>query len=243
MSDPSPLRRRTVRRVALLLLLAAVAYLGQALLRHPDTPLPDEWNLWAPLRIADPMTPITGFKLRRALDTPGMCVEILQDGGAAIDPMPDLDQSETCGIRDRVALRGFKDLRLSPVETACPTALRLALWVEHGIQPAARDAFGQEVARLHHFSSYSCREIRTPDGGGGRMSSHATASAIDISGVTLADGRRIDLLDGWDGPDGDFLRRVRDTACTWFGTTLGPEYNALHRDHFHLQNRGYGTCR
>ena len=224
MSDsPSP-RRRALRRVALLLLLAAVAYLGQALVRHPDTPLPDEWNLWEPLRIADPVTPVTGFKLRRALDTSDMCVEILQDGGAAIDPMPDLDQSETCGIRDRVALRGFKDLRLSPVETACPTALRLALWVAHGIQPAARDAFG-------------------PDGGGGRMSSHATASAIDISGVTLADGRRIDLLDGWDGPDGDFLRRIRDAACTWFGTTLGPEYNALHRDHFHLQDRGYGTCR
>ena len=53
----------------------------------------------------------------------------------------------------------------------------------------------------------------------------------------------VDLLDGWDGPDGDFLRRIRDAACTWFGTTLGPEYNALHRDHFHLQDRGYGTCR
>ena len=89
------------------------------------------------------------------------------------------------------------------------------------------------------FGSYNCRNVA----GSSRLSAHSTASAVDISGFVLADGRRIDLLDGWDGPDGDFLRRIRDAACTWFGTTLGPEYNALHRDHFHLQDRGYGTCR
>jgi hypothetical protein len=36
---------------------------------------------------------------------------------------------------------------------------------------------------------------------------------------------------------------VRDSACVWFKTALGPEFNDLHKDHFHLQSRGFGTCR
>ena len=77
------------------------------------------------------------------------------------------------------------------------------------------------------------------------MSTHATASAIDISGFDLTDGTRIRLLKDWDESDAkaQFLRDVRDTPCDWFGTTLGPDYNAAHADHFHLQNWGWGTCR
>ena len=78
------------------------------------------------------------------------------------------------------------------------------------------------------------------------MSTHATADAIDITGFTLEDGRKITLLEGWDSEDpavSGFLRDVRDSACDWFRVTLGPDYNALHADHFHLQNTGWGACR
>jgi len=53
------------------------------------------------------------------------------------------------------------------------------------------------------------------------------------------------LIGGWDGAPEEqaFLRAARDGACRWFATTLGPDYNALHADHFHLQSRGWGTCR
>lgn len=39
-----------------------------------------------------------------------------------------------------------------------------------------------------------------------------------------------------------FLREAFDGACKIFGTTLGPEANAAHRDHFHLdmKERRYG---
>ncbi|WP_293450383.1 extensin family protein [Planktotalea sp.] len=61
----------------------------------------------------------------------------------------------------------------------------------------------------------------------------------------MTDGTRVRLLKDWDDddPKAQFLRRVRDASCYWFGTTLGPDYNAAHADHFHLQNRGWGTCR
>lgn len=36
------------------------------------------------------------------------------------------------------------------------------------------------------------------------------------------------------GQKSAFLRRIHDAACRMFGTTLGPEANADHRNHFHL---------
>jgi hypothetical protein len=35
-------------------------------------------------------------------------------------------------------------------------------------------------------------------------------------------------------PEAQFLRRLHRSACDVFGTVLGPEANAAHRDHFHL---------
>lgn len=119
------------------------------------------------------------------------------------------------------------------------------MWAKHGLQPAAQELFGQSIARIEHFSSYSCRAMRTTSGGTGRMSTHATANSIDISGFVLADGTAINLLRDWEGagPKSAFLRRANDTACAWFRVTLGPEYNSLHADHFHLQHTGFGLCR
>ena len=119
------------------------------------------------------------------------------------------------------------------------------MWEQHGIQPAAQDILGTQVSVVHQVGSYNCRQIRTTQGASNRWSTHATADAIDITGFELADGRRIRLIDDWDGsePVSEFLRAIRDSACSWFATTLGPEYNSLHADHFHLQARGWGTCR
>lgn len=36
------------------------------------------------------------------------------------------------------------------------------------------------------------------------------------------------------GPKSDFLRQAHAAACRIFGTTLGPEANAAHRNHFHV---------
>ena len=43
----------------------------------------------------------------------------------------------------------------------------------------------------------------------------------------------------------DFLRAAHDSACQIFGTVLGPEANAAHRNHFHLDmapRHGRGIC-
>ena len=82
----------------------------------------------------------------------------------------------------------------------------------------------------------------------GPWSEHATGNAIDIAGFELKDGRVISILQDWDGEEARarFLRVARDEACDLFGTVLSPDYNAAHRDHFHLdqQDRAFGgACR
>ena len=44
-------------------------------------------------------------------------------------------------------------------------------------------------------------------------------------------------------PKAAFLRQVRDGACRSFAAVLGPDYNAAHRNHFHLDRGPYQVCR
>lgn len=230
---------------AVLTLIVLGGIIGALLaLFHPDTPLSDEWNPTAPLAVTDPVTPFTPWKLRMALADPAQCVATLNAAANAPQITP-LEESENCHVRNRVTVSSLGNARIDPVQTSCSTALRMVMWERHGVQPAAREILGSEVSVFRQIGSYSCRPIRTTNGNSTRWSTHATADAIDITGFDISDGRRIRLINDWQGSDADsqFLRAVRDSACTWFSTTLSPDYNRLHADHFHLQARGWGTCR
>ena len=246
MRDPHPYKRRPVLHWAALLcfISGGIALGGWQLLVHPDTPVPPEWNPQVPLRVNDPLTALTQWKLARALEDDGACLAALDTGAQAVRK-PDLEDGPQCGISPQVTLRAAGGATLAPINTRCQTALRVAMWSRHALQPAAEEIFDQPLGQISHFSSYSCRRIRTTDGGSSRMSTHATADAIDISGFVLADGTAVDLLRDWEGEDAkaDFLRRANASACDWFRVTLGPQYNALHADHFHLQHSGWGLCR
>ena len=228
--------------------LTAVCFIGifaVSLTFPEDTPLPNAWNPGKPLSLEDPVSPLTGWKLSRALASPAQCLSVLQDEGvAALSPLEEPEQPG-CGISHRVDVSRVGQARLAPFESDCRTVLTLAMWERHSVQPAARTLLRSGVAELLHLSSYACRPIRTASGNGSRFSTHATAKAIDVTGVVLEDGRRITLVQDWDGagPEARFLRQIRDGACDWFGATLGPDFNALHADHFHLQVRGRGLCR
>ncbi|MGF1954234.1 extensin family protein, partial [Lactococcus lactis] len=89
--------------------------------------------------------------------------------------------------------------------------------------------------RVESFGTYACRA--TIGTATTRLSGHAIANAVDIGGFILADGRRVTVLADWNGPDPavrEFLRVVHASACKRFGTVLSPDYNAAHRNHFHL---------
>ncbi len=244
--DEKPKKRRfsALRGIAALVVLGALGVGGYQALMHPQTPLPAAWNPVQPLRVSDPVTPITGWKLTRATAGIDTCLAAL-DGAAAFVAADDFVATDQCHIRGRVNLTGVGGARVAPLETRCAIALRMAMWERHSLQPDARDLLGAEVSTIDHIGSYNCRALRTTAGPTARMSTHATANAVDIAGFTLSDGRRIRLLDDWTDTDATaaFLRAARDGACDWFSLTLSPDYNALHADHFHLQSVGWGLCR
>ncbi|MEM7490550.1 MAG: extensin family protein, partial [Pseudomonadota bacterium] len=171
--------------------------------------------------------------------TDGTCFAALETG-ATFTRMPPLEAEGDCGVDPRLRLTAAAGMTIPPLETTCRSALRLAMWLEHAVRPAS-EVLGAAPTAIRHQGSYNCRAIR----GGTRLSSHATGSAIDVAGVTLDDGRRLELIDGWagDGPEAAFWRGARDGACRWFVTVLGPDFNAAHADHFHLQAMGWGLCR
>ena len=45
------------------------------------------------------------------------------------------------------------------------------------------------------------------------------------------------------GKEAKFLKRVHAGACDLFSVTLGPEYNAAHKDHFHMDMGPGHACR
>ncbi|WP_424941426.1 extensin family protein [Aliiroseovarius sp. S253] len=250
MEEDSNKRRPFVLRAALFLLssLLSIALLGLVamwVLLRPDSVLPEHWNPTRPLSITAPVTPVTRWQLRVASRDEAVCRDVLAQAGIGFSKMEPLVSGEHCGISQRGSLSSLIDAQVSPIETRCSTALRLAMWEHHDIQPAARQHLGSDVSQLLHIGSYNCRKMRTSRGTENAWSSHATARAFDITGVRLSDGRRLTLLKNWEGAGAEaaFMRQIWRGSCKWFRLVLGPDYNRLHADHFHLQTSGWGFCR
>ena len=172
------------------------------------------------------------------------CLADLGRTGSRFSPLPDRHYGAGCSTLNAVSMSDLRsDLaeiglsNLGPV--TCPTANAFAGWARYGVDRAARQILGSRLVRIETMGSYSCRNVA----GSSRRSAHATGDAIDVSGFVLADGRRIVLTNAWDGgtsAEREFLRVVHRSACKRFGTVLGPDYNAAHRDHFHLERSGSG---
>lgn len=171
------------------------------------------------------------------------CRKLAELPGIKAVPVPDLEEQEVCGYTEAVRLE-TSAIPYSGVEriVTCRLARRLIDWEKQVVQPAAVTHFGQQVARITHYGTYSCRYV----GGGqtGRVSQHAKAKAIDIAAFTLEDGSVVSVLKDWNGPREAqaFLREVRDGACDLFQAVLSPEYNEAHANHFHFDMGPYRTC-
>jgi hypothetical protein len=126
----------------------------------------------------------------------------------------------------------------------CSLAATFTAWTRNGVMPAARLHLGTELARVETFGTYSCRNVN--GAAAGRLSEHAAANAVDVSGFVLADGRKIVVKRDWNSPDPavrGFLLAIRTSACRRFKTVLSPDYNSLHADHFHLDMGRGPFCR
>lgn len=147
----------------------------------------------------------------------------------------------TCVVENPVIVSQVGAARFSsPAMVTCRMAELLAKY-EPELQKEAQRELGRSVVRIDHLGSYNCRPIR----GFARINSeHAYANALDISGFGLSGGARISLSSDWKsaGAEGRFLRAARQSACQIFPRVLSPEFDALHRDHFHLDAGLFSRC-
>jgi hypothetical protein len=238
------------RRIAAVLIAAAVG--GAYAVYTGALHIPEQYNPWAPLDPQAPPDRWAGFKLARAKADPARCLAALARTDMRYEPVPDRSTGEGCGFTNAVRLQSAAVRLGSPLTLSCPAALSFHQWERHGLQPAATERIGQRVVTIEHAGSYACRNINRGDGAvpGASRSRHATADALDVMALVLADGRRITVQNRWNPPATDsdrashlLLRDAYDTACRYFDGVLGPDYNAAHRDHFHLETGGYSMCR
>ncbi len=171
------------------------------------------------------------------------CMAQLAAVGVRFTPLPDQEFGGGCDAKGAVRLNdvGTATTNLGPM--TCPLARGFATWVRYAVRPAARQVYGQDIARVETFGTYSCRNIY--GGRSGRLSEHAHANAVDVAAFVLEGGERVSVLDGWNG-DGRarrFLRLIHTSACRRFGTVLSPDYNAAHHNHFHFDMSGQAYCR
>jgi len=117
-------------------------------------------------------------------------------------------------------------------------ALGLASF-ERVLQEEAGARLGTRVKRAVHAGTYSCRRMARFSH---MVSEHSYANAIDLRSLTLDDGRSIaivkDLRPAREDPPTDagrFLGALRTGLTTSdLSVVLTPRFDALHRDHFHL---------
>jgi len=155
--------------------------------------------------------------------------EICGDALLVGTTLPAIDGAGECGVAAPVLVAAAAGVVLEPPATvACGAAKALAAWLG-----AVKPAFPAGLAAITVVDAYSCRNRnREKDG---KLSEHALGNAIDIAAFRRGDGSTLAVGAGWkDAGDGPLLRRLHAAACGPFGTVLGPEANALHADHLHL---------
>lgn len=170
------------------------------------------------------------------------CLKRLDGHGAVYSEVDDQPPNDVgCEIAHAVRVDHIGGARLGrPATMTCALADRLGEWVREQVQPAADELLGGTVARIEHVGTYACRTVA----GRSSLSRHAFANAIDVSGVTLADGRRVTVAGAWPdaGSRGDFMRRVGRGASSAFCLALTPDDDARHGNHFHLDAGPYFFC-
>ena len=204
--------------------------------------VPAEWNPWAPLDVKAAPNWLTGFKQMRLRGNPELCAQVLSNSGLRVTAQADSPDAK-CPLIGTVRVQGGEVALSSSFLASCPLAVAYAMFERHSLQPAAQSVYGQRVARLDHLGSFACRNVYNRESG--TLSRHASADALDISGFRLADGRSISVLKDWpkQNQDARFLRQVRDGACEAFSVVLSPDYNAAHRNHFHVDVGRWSVCR
>ncbi|CAI8912538.1 extensin family protein [Pseudomonas sp. IT-P395] len=204
--------------------------------------VPPQWNPWAPLDVKAAPNWLTGYKLMRLRSDPELCAQSLSSSDLRVTRQSDSPDAK-CPLIGALRVQGGEVALSSSFLASCPLAVAYAMFEHHTLQPVAQSVYGQKIARVDHLGSFACRNVYNRESGA--LSRHASADALDIAGFRLADGRTVSVLKDWpkQNQDAQFLRQLRDGACEAFSVVLSPDYNAAHRNHFHVDVGRWSVCR
>lgn len=168
-------------------------------------------------------------------------------GRVEAEALPPIRENGQCGTQSPLSVTGvLANGRMVPVsggvQTDCGMASALPEWIG-SIDSYLLAKEHTRIAEVMVGTSYMCRNVN--NAGEGNLSFHALADALDVAGFKLEDGRTVTVEAGWAdalSAEGRLLRFAHDSACTHFTTVLGPESNALHRDHLHVDLGCHGKA-
>jgi hypothetical protein len=240
MTSPPRPKRRLFARLLLLLLLS-----GTTLAAMRFGFLPQRFSPFPPISLDTRPDWFIDTRLAALHRDKPLCDAVLKAPHIDAVRLPDQPYKDGCGWQNAVKFSSVGGARLGAESLTCEMSAALALWIEHDVQPLAQEAFGQRVASIGDMGIYSCRNILGNALMKNIRSQHATANAIDISGFTLEGGKQISVLRDWSGkgPESRFLKDVHGRACRYFRVALGPDYNAAHKNHFHLDRGAFSRCK
>lgn len=181
------------------------------------------------------------------------CVRLLRGLNIRWSPVAAIGQPGDCGALAPIDISAVDGVEITPPATVtCELAAALHHWVSTAVQPNARRDLGTRAVAIHTAASYVCRSRNNVNGG--KLSEHAKANALDMSGFSFAKGDGATVGDGWGGllgkiglsSKGSFLDHIQVEACNSFTTVLGPESDSYHGNHFHVdvlaRKNGYRIC-
>ncbi|MEQ8599750.1 MAG: extensin family protein [Devosia sp.] len=165
------------------------------------------------------------------------CPALLE--GRVIGEMLDPVAEGICGVRSPLSMTGVRvngrEIGFTaPVTTNCQMAGAIADWVG-AVDRYASAALDSSLASVTTGTSLMCRNRN--GAADGFVSEHGFANALDVVGFTLENNQSIAVEADWlpaAAPAGRLLRQAHGAACGRFTTVLGPEANAEHEDHLHL---------
>lgn len=231
-------------RIILRTLLAALA-LGAIFAAFWLGLVPQRYSPFAPISLEEPPSWFVDFRLAALRRDPALCQAVLREPHIAATPIPDSPIKDGCGWVNAFQLRAVGGAELGVDKLTCEEAAALALWVEYEVQPLAMSTFGSRVIALEDMGAYSCRNMIGNSKWTNLRSQHALANAIDISGFKLADGRVITVAKSYkgSGPEAAFLHAAHERACKYFRVAIGPNFNAAHWNHIHLDRGVFVGCK
>ena len=198
----------------------------------PPEPLLDAWSL-------------------NAREDGEACRAELKAAGFKFSPMPDQKAVDKngCGIPHGViVMKGPTGVVYDPPIMVDCTMARALSSIEKIVQEEAETNLHSKIARIANLGAFACRPRNYRKGAS--LSAHAFGSAVDIAAFHPAKGTpAVVLRDDPESPRStaaqDDRRRFLHVAFQRFRRegdltyAVGPDFNAIHHNHFHLDRGGW----